>query len=108
MFNVTYSIVTPESAEYGDYDETGFIAKGVCLREAARLVYETRTSRCDGVSSIEASEWPVINPRWIDVCNGVEYETGAYESRSLHFPESMTPASKRRVCRLFGINTVTE
>jgi hypothetical protein len=33
-FNVTYGIVTPESAEQGDYSETGFIAQDLPFRDA--------------------------------------------------------------------------
>ena len=106
MFNVTYDITTPESAENGDYKESGYICEGVSLREAIDCFYETRASQCAGIIDINANEWPAINPSWITVDNGGEYLTGAYESRSLHLPDSVTPSSKRRICRLLGINTI--
>lgn len=122
-FTVTYEIVTPESAEYGDVAERGFVAIGnfaapihpvieakpytveahsMGLRDALELVRDTRTSRVDGVAGIEANEYPVTCPRWITVYNGMEYETGATESRSIHFPDHITPASRRRIARLMG------
>lgn len=101
-FNVTYEIVTPESAEDGEAAELGFIAEGVTLREALEFVSETRTSHVGGVHAIEANEYPVRAPRWITVSNGMEFMTGAYESRALHFPDSVTGASRRRVARLMG------
>jgi len=101
-FNVTYDIVTDESAEHGDYDSAGFIAENVSLRTALDCLFETRTSQVDGVSAIEANEYPVTDPRWITVTNGMEYLTGAYESRAMHFPDFVTPSSRVRVARLLG------
>lgn len=102
LFNVTYEIVTPESAEQGDAAESGFIAKGCTLREAIQYVRETRTNRVSGVECVECDESPVRDPRWITVSNGMEFETGAYESRSLHLPDTLTAASRCRVARLLG------
>ena len=101
-FNVTYEIVTPESAENGDVDESGFIAENVSLRDALALVSETRTSRVDGVECIECDSLPCDAPRWITVVNGMEYETGAQESRALHIPEGVTESTARRIARLMG------
>lgn len=102
MFSVTYEIITPESAEYGDADERGYIFESCTLREAVDAVFETRTSHCDGISAIEANEYPVSSPRWITVYNGGEFQTGAHENRSLHFPDAVTPSSRRRIARLIG------
>jgi hypothetical protein len=101
-FKVTYEIVTPESAEQGDAEERGFIAQGVTLREALKAVRDTRTSRVGGVECIECDEYPIRAPRWVTVQNGMEYETGACESRSLHIPAHVTDASRRRIARLVG------
>lgn len=102
-FNVTYEIVTPESAEHGDAEERGFILEGATFREAFCAAHETRTNRVDGIETIEADEWPIRAPRWFTVVNGTEFETGAHESRSLHLPDHVTTASRRRVARLFGL-----
>lgn len=102
-FNVTYEIVTEESAEYGDAEERGFIAESVSLREALTLVYNTRTNRVDCGDGAEASDSRMESARWIIVHNGMEYETGARESRSLHIPDSVTGSSRRRIARLFGL-----
>lgn len=103
-FNVTYEIVTPESAACGDIEELGFIAKNCTLRDAINRVFETRTSQCSGVECAEANESPVRAPRWVTVYNGVEYLTSAYESRSLHIPDTVTPSSARRLARLLGVH----
>ena len=101
-FDVTYDIVTPESAEAGDVEESGFIDTGLCLRDAIRLVCATRTNEVDGVQSIECDEWPMRSPRWVTVTNGMEFRTGAQESRYLHMPESLAPSTRRRIARLVG------
>ena len=102
LFSVTYGIVTPESAEQGDYEDCGFIGKGMTLREAIHAVRETRTSRVGGVEAIECDEYPVRSPRWITVQNSTEYETGAQESRSLHLPDILTDSTRVRIARLLG------
>jgi len=104
MFDVTYEIVTPESAEQGDADECGFIGKGLSLRVAIEEIHNTRTSWVNGVESIECDSWPMMDPRWVTVTNGTEYETGAQESRSLHMSDNLTAATRRRIARLVGAN----
>lgn len=89
-------------AEYGEADEMGFIAENVSLRDAIDYVGGTRTNHVGGVMCIEADSSPMLEPRWVTVVNDTEYETGAYESRSIHFPEHLTPATRRRIARLVG------
>ena len=96
-FNVTYEIVTPESAEYGDAEERGFYLESCDLREAYEALYGMAT---------EADSCPISTdypPRWLtNYESGEDYQTGARESRSLHFPDSVTPASRIRLARLMG------
>src|SRR3954470_17832014 len=102
LFSVTYEIMTEESASNGEAEETGFVVQDVCLRDALEAVHETRTSACDGVTSIQPSSSDVADARWITIDNGMEFETGARESRSIHFPESLTGATRCRIARLLG------
>ncbi len=99
-FNVTYEIVTPESAKHGDAEERGFIAENVSFREAVDLLFQTRTSHCDVGNGLEpnCSHRPA---RWWTMHNGMEYRTGAYENRSLHIPDNVTDASRERIAFLF-------
>jgi hypothetical protein len=83
LFAVTYEIVTPESAAEGEADERGFICEGVSLRDAIKRVQETRTAHVDGVECIAADEYPL---RSVSITNGMEYLTGAQETRTLHMP----------------------
>ena len=101
-FSVTYEIVTQESAEHGDAEERGYICEDSDLRSALTELHETRTSLVGGVECVECDSYPTTAPRWITVQNGMEYETGAQESRSLHLPAGITPASARRIARLVG------
>jgi len=56
LFDVTYEIITQESAEHGEADEIGYICEAVTLREALESVNETRTCRVDCIQAIEADE----------------------------------------------------
>lgn len=99
-FNVTYEIVTPESAEHGDAAECGFVSEDVSLRDA---LDDLQGEGCH----VEANEYPVSAPSWVtayDTNDGTAsfYEDGEHESRSLHFPDTMTASSKLRVCRLLN------
>jgi hypothetical protein len=92
-FNVHFYIVTPDSAEFGDVDETGTIAEGLSLRDAIREVLSTRTNMVDGRSISDCG-------RWIEVNNGIEFETGEYETRTLHPCGSISKASYGRIVHL--------
>lgn len=102
MFCITYEIVTPESAENGDIDESGSVLMTVDLRQAIKALTETRTSRVNGVLTTEFSSYPVAEGNWLTVYNGMEFETGAHESRSLHFRKGTTLSSMKRIARLAG------
>ena len=94
MFSVTFEIVTPESAEHGEAADMGYINESCDLRTAIADLFETRTSQCDGITGIDECG------TWITVYNGMEYLTGAHESRSLHVPSNITPSSYDRIARL--------
>lgn len=101
-FNVTFEIMTPESAEYGEPESRGFIAQNITLREAVGLV---------GGCAHEADTAPLSlsnAPRWFtnaEYGHGTReyFETGREESRSLHLPADITPSSALRIARLLGV-----
>lgn len=101
-FNVTYEIITEESAEDGDSAECGFIAENVSLREAIDSVMQTESSHCSQ-SGVEASDSYVSEARWFTVYNSANYLSGEIENRALHIPDSVTPASRKRIARLLGV-----
>lgn len=98
LFNVTFDIVTEESAAEGDVAESGFVSKDSGLRDAMHDVFAIGAN----VTAIECDSSPALAPCWITVYGGMNMYSGEYESRSLHLPESLTPSSRRRVARLMG------
>ena len=104
-FTVTYEIIPPDHQECCTHGtDHGFIGQDLRLRDAIDDLLTTRTSRVGGIECIEADEWPVDAPRWITVTNGMEFETGCHEQRSLHLPDALTPSTKRRIARLAGVS----
>ena len=90
-YSVTYDIVTPESAEDGDVAEAGYVAENVSLRDAIDEV--------GGVCYDHNGSYD-----WFTNCEyGIDYQTGAQESRSLHLPDGITGASRGRIGRLLGV-----
>lgn len=99
QFSVTYEIVTEESAADGEAEERGFVHHWCTLRDAIDAI---------GGTAQEADSYPCDgSARWF---TNSEYnkDTAAYfatgaESRSLHIPENVTPASRNRIARLLGV-----
>lgn len=104
-FTVTYDVVTPESAEYGDAAERGFASPGgwkqedrpepVTLREALRAA----GSRGGGPSRRgygfeDCGRW------FATVDADQDYRTGEETTYAIHPPKGITPSSYRRVSRL--------
>lgn len=102
-FDVTYEIVTEFSASDGEAEERGFIAENIPLRDALQMVFETRTSRCNAAHTIEPNDSDIARANWITVYNGIEFETGAWEKRSIHFPKNLTSATRIRIAKLAGV-----
>lgn len=103
MFAITYETVTPESAEHGDAAEHGWIINGQGSRVTlGDCFWALRNAGAIGCH-VEASEYPVREPRWLTFYKvNEDYATGAETSWSLHFPETATAATRRRIARLFG------
>ncbi len=96
-FTVTHQIVTQESAEHGECDESqSDCVTDLRLRDAVSEWRDTRTSHVGGVQCIEGDHCAVT------VTNGLEFLTGAQESRTLHIPANISRASGRRLARLLG------
>lgn len=97
--SMTYQIVTPESAETGDFADSGFIFADaeVSARELARYIMR------------EGFTWPDCShgmPRWLSTEPYTEPFTGETETRSIH--PSRDPQSQKvweRVLRICGAAT---
>ena len=115
-FLVTFQRFTPESLEHGEAEESDVLYESASLREA---VEELRYAS----AGIHASEEPAVSPawgspsrpapiaartgratptwRWITgACTRDDPRTGEFWDLTLHFPDHITPASRRRVLRL--------
>lgn len=97
-FNVTYEIVTQESAEHGDAEDCGFVGEGLTLRDALDMVVRTESNMCEQ-TCIEASCSDIASARWVTVYNSPTYDEGRAENRSLHIPNNVTASSRARILR---------
>jgi hypothetical protein len=104
-FSVTFERWDDAAAEAGDTNDHGFVIENVSLSDAMRDGLEYLKPEWSGFC--EANEYPVRAPQWLTWPNWNEntrewYETSIIESRSLHIPEGVTSASRRRIARLFA------
>jgi hypothetical protein len=99
---VTYSIVTPESAEHGEYDEYGDIGEYDSLHDAIAELFTTRTNMVDGIRATSGHYADYGKRMCLSVFNGMEYETGAEEQRSIHI-HGISRASAFRISKLLNI-----
>jgi hypothetical protein len=95
VFNVTYGIITPDSAEYGEYDEQGFVDEGVDLRTAIDAIGGQALAHSGDFKCFTNDEYGHGTTDY--------FMEGSEETRSLHLPENTTPSSARRIARLLGI-----
>lgn len=109
MFSVTFERYFPhdDADDVCEPDERGFVIENVSLRDAVRLGLEAREP--SWLNTPEADSYPASNVRWLSFhrwndCTREQIERGIVEDRSLHLPNNITPASRRRIARLFGVN----
>lgn len=115
-FRVTWETFTAESVEIGDAESRGFVRYDGGLEELdpTRLdptgdIYEmtfrdaiAALSRASGdVVSVEANDSDSARARWV-TAHFRTYGRGDQisESRAIHFPETLTPASRARLVKL--------
>jgi hypothetical protein len=106
-FKITYSIVTPESAEIGDFAETGWIDEdGVVLNNVEEAIDFLKNE--SGPDGILTSSWPTFGEFDWFIMPRYNYETrewfgGREEERSFH-PFGWTIAElqqiKEAVCHM--------
>jgi hypothetical protein len=98
-FTVTYEIITEESAEFGDFAETGFVERDLSLREAVDHLFNTRGTYAR-ITAIEGDCSDISQTRWVTVYHNQDWFNGEYENRSIHFPKNITPSSRKRLVDL--------
>ena len=101
-FQVTYEIVTPESAERGGVEECGFL-NSRCLPVEALIGRQTPgvdlTLR-EAVGLVSAPHLEDSGTWFTEIDGRHDYRTGAEERRSLPPPQSITEASYARLRRI--------
>lgn len=112
-FHVTYDITTHESAEHGDYAESGFLLGSHGPREDMDGIFgpaAVPVKAACALSLREAASCIGVLDSWdggasFYEADGVtDYRTGDNERRALHCPDDITPSSLYRVARLLGAN----
>ena len=100
IVSITYDVITPESAEHGDFEESGFDTKD-----------ETMTL-AELIQTIKQSGFYIPSeggkaPRWISTDPDINYRSGDETIRSLHigqvFGKQPTPKQLARIYRLAGL-----
>lgn len=103
MFHVTYELVTPESAEVGDFAEVGYVHSNGgrdaidLVKSADDYAMTLRDALRHCSPSEDCGTWLASDPETID------YRTGTDMATSLHPPRGITPASYRRLKRLLNV-----
>lgn len=105
-FSVTFERWDELAFEAGDTDDRGFVIQDVSLREAMEDGLGARDPSWLG--HCEPNDSRLGYARWLtfDKWNAGTFEyfhTGLEESRSLHIPDGVTEASRKRIARLFGL-----
>lgn len=102
-FTVTYGIVTPESAEAGDYAESGFLCP-LGYPVAALIGKETPGVHMRLSEAVALATPDSCAGRWLYESDGRQnFQTGATETRAIHPPGNITPASYARLKRALGV-----
>ena len=93
----TYSIITEESAEHGDFAETGFEFKyqPATVRDVVDALRECLETSCVPLCETGHNCWASTNPEQ-DIFSG-EWTTYTYHV------EGVTPHQRRRLFRLAGL-----
>jgi hypothetical protein len=87
MISRTYEVVTPESAEQGDFADCGFDfeAEPFTFRELVRLIDRDGFCNCScSPASGSVNEWLSTNPE-------PDYHDGSETSYALHFDRTNAP-----------------
>jgi hypothetical protein len=93
LIRTTYDVVTPESAEQGDFADTGWIdEEGQKLSPAEAVKW----LRHEGVGPFEAEEAGSTSSGWYTVEAGTNYQTGAETRHSFHL-KGYTPNQRRAI-----------
>jgi len=86
-FNVTYQTVTPESSEYGEFDDSGFIVEDIEPDDIQDIISLINSYRCFDWSASNSSGWLSSDSEVIDYSTMEEimYSLHANNPRSARY-----------------------
>jgi hypothetical protein len=97
-FDVTFAVVD----EYGDTLDSGHIAEDLPLSEALEeLMAISMLSSCARLQ-VTADTEDFEDASSLTVSNEINPSTGEEETRTIHFPEELTGATRLRIASLLG------
>lgn len=103
-FAITFEIVTDESAEHGEADESGYYIEseqGYSLRDA--LAWLGLHKGCGIPHQADCSPLSISNPPRSFYYDGeLNFRTGEHEYLALHIPRCVTASSRMRLARYLG------
>lgn len=110
-FHVTYDQCTPESAEHGDYSESGFLLPGGWHIELEPGVFGTEAGKIKADCGLSLGEAIRLVDGHLEKNHGdtsfyeaefntIDYRTGTEERLALHCPDNITASSLGRIERL--------
>lgn len=100
MWSITYETVSPESAEHGEAEASGYLHEGLTFREAMDALRWARGCYVEADSSHINARFP---PRWFTFYEAEhDIASGEVTHLSLHIPANITGSSRMRVARLIG------
>jgi len=88
----TYAVISPESAEHGEYEEMGFLAEReeVTLRELVELLRGGRASSSPSRGTPN---------EWVEYSSDTDYRTGSETIESAHYCREQTNPNAPRLWR---------
>jgi hypothetical protein len=99
-FNVTWERINEREACAGDTDRRGMLGTGLGLRDALQTVRNEPPSMSESRGTYASASRHEC-ARWVSAqfeC----WESGDTLTLSVHFPESVTSASRARLCRFLA------
>ena len=99
LMNKTYDIVTPESAEAGDFADQGFVYEDEEFDSLEELAREILSE-----GSVEPSDYPIVsNSTWYSTVDSVQdrdyFEEGESKTYAFH-PKGLTDQEAKELYRL--------
>lgn len=100
FFQVTYDVTTPESAENGEYAESGYVVPGGWRFSASMAANDVVSMSLRDAVQLAGGGFEDSGRWFTTVDTETNYRTGAETRYSIHPPRTITPASYRRLARL--------